>query len=93
MEKHLEALKILQINNNKIGVEGVKCIAASLNKMKSIQVLDLSHDEIGDLGICELVIELDTLNVNLEEINLSGNAIGKNVVYFSKYAEILIHYF
>jgi len=53
----------------------------------------LSHDEIGDLGICALVTELDVLNINLEEINLSGNAIGMNYTYFGKYADTLIHYF
>ena len=61
--------------------------------MKALTVLDLSHDEIGDNGICELIKECDFIGLNLEEINLSGNCIGKNFTYFSKYAEILIHYF
>jgi len=49
-------------------------------------------DEIGDLGILEIVKELDANNTNIEELNLSGNCIGKNFTYFQKYAESLIHY-
>jgi len=60
--------------------------------MKDIKSLDLSHDEIGDLGIFEIIKELDATSLNLEDLNLSGNGIGKNFTYFGRYLESLIHY-
>lgn len=47
--------------------------------MKSLTRLDLSHNEIGDKGIKEVVTALDTCSSNLEELDLSGNGIGKDV--------------
>ena len=60
--------------------------------MKDIRVLDLSHCELGDSGVCEIVQELDSCSVNLEELNLSGNGIGKNFTYFNRYLEQLLHF-
>ena len=61
--------------------------------MKSLTTLDISHNEIGDLGICDVVTNLFNNNINLEEINLSGNFICKNFNYFSKYSDKLVTYF
>jgi hypothetical protein len=63
--------------------------------MKSLTRLDLSHDEIGDQGIKEIVTALDTCSCNLEELDLSGNGIGKDVKSTSQFAQYLptfIHY-
>ena len=63
--------------------------------MKSLQKLDLAHDEIGDHGIKEIVIALDSCNSNLEELDLSGNGIGRDTgmsSQFNKYLPTLIHY-
>jgi len=92
MSKHFDKLQVLSITHNKIGVQGVITVAECLPKLKQLTTLDLSHDEIGDQGICELVKELDNCNLNLMELDLSGNCIGKNFTFFSKYCEILIHY-
>lgn len=92
LTKHYENIKVLNISKNKIGIQGVKCIASALGQLKSLLVLDLSHDEIGDAGILELITEVDNQNPGLEELNLSGNEIGKNYTYFSKYVETFIHY-
>jgi len=46
--------------------------------MKHLSVLDLSFDEIGDLGILEIATELNTATFNLETLDLSGNEIGRN---------------
>ena len=60
--------------------------------MKDIRVLDLSHCELSDNGVCEIIQELDSCSVNLEELNLSGNGIGKNFTYFNRYLEQLLHF-
>lgn len=70
-------------------------MAECLKHMKSLTRLDLSHDEIGDQGIKEIVNALDSCNSNLEELDLSGNGMGKDVKSSSQFAQYLptfIHY-
>ena len=54
-ERHFEKVSVLVISRNKIGAKGARCLADSLKLMKSLSRLDLSHDEIGDLGIGEII--------------------------------------
>lgn len=93
LKKHYANITTLCISRNKIGIEGVKCINEGISHMKNLQILDLSHDEIGDQGIHELIQQLELINPNLEELNLSGNHIGKNYTYFEKYADLMIKFF
>lgn len=51
MENHFEKIQRLCISKNRIGPQGAKALAECFKNMKSLQVLDLSHDEIGDQGI------------------------------------------
>lgn len=79
LEKHYDKVSILAIQSNRIGVKGAEALAGCLKHMKTLTRLDLSHDEIGDQGIKEIVTALDTCSSNLEELDLSGNGIGKDV--------------
>ena len=75
------------MTHNKIGVKGAECISKYFYGMKDIRVLDLSHCELTDSGLNEVVQEMDSCSLNLEEVNLSGNGMGKNVTYFNKYLD------
>ena len=95
MEKHYDKVSVLAIQNNYIGLKGATSLAECLKHMKSLTRLDLSHDEIGDQGIKEIVEALDGCNSNLEELDLSGNGIGRDITVsalFGKYLPTLIHY-
>jgi hypothetical protein len=46
--------------------------------------LDLSYDYIGDLGIDEICKELNGAPCPLEEVDMSGNDIGKSSNNFAK---------
>lgn len=61
--------------------------------MKNLQHLNLSGDEIGELGILEIVNELIQSNSALEELDISGNCIGKNQTYLVKLVDPMITYF
>lgn len=66
-----------------------------MKSLKSLSRLDLSHDEIGDYGVGQVITGLDTNNVNLDELDLSGNGIGKDTTsssHVSKYMPVFIHY-
>jgi len=76
MEKHYDKVSVLSITQNRIGLEGAIALAGCLKLMKSLTCLDLSHDEIGDKGIKEIVTALDNCSSNLEELDLSGNEMG-----------------
>ena len=93
LQRHFDKIQVLTINRNKIGFKGAIQIAQNFRYMKSLTTLDISHNEIGDLGICDVVTNLFNNNINLEEINLSGNFICKNFNYFSKYSDKLVTYF
>jgi hypothetical protein len=73
MSKHFEKLQVLSINHNKIGIQGARCLGEYIGQCKSLVTLDLSHDEIGDLGMYEIITQLDNYNTNLEELNIGGN--------------------
>mgnify|MGYP006112834807 CR=1 FL=1 len=79
LEKHYDKVSVLAIQTNRIGIKGAIALAECLKHMKSLTRLDLSHDEIGDAGIKEIVTALDACSCNLEELDLSGNGIGKDV--------------
>ena len=51
MTKHFEKLQVLKVTNNKIGFLGAQRLSETLRDMKVLNVLDLSFDCIGDLGI------------------------------------------
>lgn len=57
--------------------------------MKSLQTLDLSFCEIGDLGMVEIGNGLSTATFNLEELDLSGNEIGRNQTNFAKLVPVM----
>lgn len=89
LSRHFGNIKILCISQNKIGIEGTKFLSDAIVQMKSLQSLDLSHDEIGDIGIGQLVTQLTTSNIMLDDLDLSGNCIGKNQMYFGSIVEPL----
>ncbi len=87
LERHYDNIKVLSISKNRIGIDGVMCIAKAIGSLKSLSVLDLSFNEIGDAGILELITKMVyqdpeaqvvAQKPSLEELNLSGNDIGKN---------------
>ena len=57
--------------------------------MKSLQILDLSFCEIGDLGMVEIGAGLCLSTFNLEELDLSGNEIGRNQNNFGKLVPVM----
>ena len=47
--------------------------------MKNLALLDISFDDIGELGILEMMNELNLQGApSLEVLDLSGNCIGKS---------------
>jgi len=93
LQKHFEKLQVLRITKNRIGVQGASHLAASFLNMKVLSILDLSHNEIGDLGMEELAENLSMSPFNLEEMDISGNHIGKNPTYFARVVPCLIKAF
>lgn len=86
---HYEKLQVLRIVKNRIGLAGAKELSETFKLMKSLQVLDLSFCEIGDLGMVEIGTGLGSSTFNLEELDLSGNEIGRNQTNFSKLVPVM----
>ena len=82
LERHYEKVQTLTISGNKIGLVGAQALAKCLLQMKSLTTLDLSHDEIGDQGLFEIITQVTGGNLSIEELDLSGNCIGKNQTYY-----------
>ena len=53
--------------------------------MKGLKELHLKDCEIGDRGIASVCANLDTFNISLEQLDLSGNLIGQSP-YFNQSA-------
>ncbi|KAL3808416.1 hypothetical protein ACHAXA_001353 [Cyclostephanos tholiformis] len=70
-----ESLKILNLYNNKIGVEGAKRLANAIANNKTLEQLNLEGAEIGDDGVKYLAETLKS-NSSLEVLILRGNNIG-----------------
>lgn len=66
----------MTISKNKMGFEGAKFLAQSLPEMKILQKIVLSDDEIGDLGINEIINACKNY-CSIEYLDISGNNIGK----------------
>lgn len=55
LNRHSEKLSILKLAKNKMGLEGSKHLAKALTQMKELTHLDVSDNEIGDVGIKEII--------------------------------------
>ena len=93
LQRHFEKIQVLRVSKNKIGVQGAKHLAECFRFMKVLQILDLGHNEIGDLGMEEIANELSVAPFNLEELDISGNHMGKNPTYFARVSPNLIRTF
>ena len=93
LHRHFEKIQVLRISKNKIGVQGARHLADCFRFMKVLTTLDLSHNEIGDCGMEEISSELSVAHFNLEELDISGNHLGKNPTYFSKVSPNLVKTF
>lgn len=60
-----------------MGIEGSRHLANALKFMKELTQLDLAENEIGDLGIKEIINSCKDY-ASLEYLDLSGNNIGKS---------------
>jgi hypothetical protein len=58
--------------------------------MKGLQKLDLSHNDMGDKAVEVIAVELNKANFSLEDLDLSGNALGKFQQSFAKAVPELI---
>ena len=58
LQRHFPKLGTLNISQNKIGIEGAKHLANNIKNLKILTTLNLSGNEIGDLGITEILKEL-----------------------------------
>mmetsp|Transcript_33576 Transcript_33576/g.51647 ORF Transcript_33576/g.51647 Transcript_33576/m.51647 type:complete len:140 (-) Transcript_33576:1982-2401(-) len=90
LQKHFEKLQVLRIAKNRIGYDGARHLAGCFKYMKVLSVLDLSHNEVGDLGMEALVNDLSVSPFNLEEMDISGNHLCKNLTYFGRVVPGLI---
>lgn len=86
---HYEKLQILRVVKNRIGFAGAKQLSETFKLMKSLSILDLSFCEIGDLGMVEIGTGLASSTFNLEELDLSGNEIGRNQNNFAKLVPVM----
>ena len=75
--KHYLQVYNLTISKNKLGLEGAKRLAVALADMKVLSKLVLSDDEIGDMGISEIINSCRSY-CSLEYLDISGNNIGKS---------------
>jgi Ran GTPase-activating protein (RanGAP) involved in mRNA processing and transport len=67
----------LNLSKNKLGLEGAKHLSEAVSQMKALIRLDLAENEIGDIGICEIVKSLRDSGI-IEHLDLSANKIGKS---------------
>jgi len=67
----------LTISKNKLGFDGAKYLAGTLQEMKILSKLSLPDDEIGDMGINEIINACRNY-CSLDLLDISGNNIGKS---------------
>ena len=60
-----------------MGLDGAKYLAHSLQEMKILSKLNLADDDIGDLGVTEILMSARQF-CSLEVLDLSGNNLGKS---------------
>ena len=84
MQRHFEKVQVLTISHNRIGFKGANKLAMAFKEMKMLTHLDLSFDEIGDQGIETIAEQLAASPFSLEELDLSGNCLGKSPTSFQK---------
>jgi hypothetical protein len=64
-----------------MGTEGAKFLAENIKDMKGLNSLDLSDNEIGDLGVTLILNALKSYKKgDIDDIDLSGNGIGKTAL-------------
>jgi Ran GTPase-activating protein (RanGAP) involved in mRNA processing and transport len=51
LEPHLGTLQNLNFSENKIGIEGAEVLSESLSKMKSLEVLNIGSNSLGDEAV------------------------------------------
>ena len=76
-QKHYQQIQSLTISKNKMGLEGAKFLAASLQDMKILSKLTLSDNDIGDHGMAE-ILNAARNYCSLEVLDISGNNLGKS---------------
>ena len=85
LSKHAEAsregvlhrLTELNISFNRIGDNGIVCIATALETNTTMRTLDVWDCDISDVGVKSLAKAL-TVNRSLHKLNMNGNYIGDN---------------
>ena len=70
----------LNLSKNKLSWKGAETFSVHLKSMKALTNLDLSDNDVGDLGMISLAQGLKVSNV--EVLDLSGNGIGKTSKQF-----------
>lgn len=83
-------IQTLAISKNKMGLEGAKHLATVLPDMKILSKLILSDNDIGDLGINELITSIKNY-CSIDYLDISGNSIGKSPSS-AELAENMNHY-
>ncbi len=86
----MKNIRKLQLNNNKIGTEGIKKIMSNLKKLEMIEDLDLSENEIDHNG-CLLIAFFCRELKRMKTVNLRGNTINReDISIFNKTKELKI---
>lgn len=70
-------IKMLYLQGNCLGSEGVKIIAGGLHENSVLKSLDLAWNEIGNEG-CDYLIKALQENKNIRKINVGSNGVSKN---------------
>ena len=75
-QKHFGQIQSLTISKNKMGYEGAKYFANAIPEMKILEKIVLADDEIGDMGINEIINACKNY-CSVQYLDISGNNIGK----------------
>ena len=86
--KMMKGLKTLNVEDNRIGAEGIKKLVEALPHLKHLERIYVGNNKIGAEGIKKLAEALPHLK-NLQKLDVSGNHIGD--VGIKKLAEALPH--
>mmetsp|Transcript_5346 Transcript_5346/g.9457 ORF Transcript_5346/g.9457 Transcript_5346/m.9457 type:complete len:291 (+) Transcript_5346:119-991(+) len=70
-------LRVLNLYNNKIGVEGATRLAEALKVNRTLQQIHLGWNHVGDKG-AQMLADSFNVNSSLRQIWLNGNRIGDN---------------
>mmetsp|Transcript_1067 Transcript_1067/g.1866 ORF Transcript_1067/g.1866 Transcript_1067/m.1866 type:complete len:277 (+) Transcript_1067:65-895(+) len=72
---HNKTLRVLNLYNNKIGIEGAKRLADALKVNQNLEQLHLGYNHIGDKA-AQILADSFAVNKSLRQIWLNGNRIG-----------------